>query len=151
MYQVLFFIPSNRAAVSSCLFSDGVHWRQPDVIHPRLGAQRTVSILFSFNPLFLSPSVQTLLSGPGAWSTKQFYIYNALLHLPPIFLCVSSREGMIYKRSGGHRIPGMNCCGHSQACYRWSKRCGHFCPLALFFPLSLASVSVTLLPMLTSN
>ncbi|CAL8285496.1 unnamed protein product [Lota lota] len=31
-------------------------------------------------------------------------------------------EGMVYKRSGGHRIPGMNCCGHSQACYRWSKR-----------------------------
>uniref|UniRef100_A0AAQ4PMH6 Phospholipase n=1 Tax=Gasterosteus aculeatus aculeatus TaxID=481459 RepID=A0AAQ4PMH6_GASAC len=31
-------------------------------------------------------------------------------------------EGMIYKRSGGHRIPGMNCCGHSPACYRWSKR-----------------------------
>ncbi|KAK5857689.1 hypothetical protein PBY51_010916 [Eleginops maclovinus] len=31
-------------------------------------------------------------------------------------------EGMIYKRSGGHRIPGMNCCGHSQACFRWSKR-----------------------------
>ncbi|XP_061651015.1 phospholipase D1a isoform X3 [Phyllopteryx taeniolatus] len=31
-------------------------------------------------------------------------------------------EGMIHKRSGGHRIPGMNCCGHTQACYRWSKR-----------------------------
>uniref|UniRef100_A0A1A8N017 Phospholipase n=1 Tax=Nothobranchius pienaari TaxID=704102 RepID=A0A1A8N017_9TELE len=31
-------------------------------------------------------------------------------------------EGMIYKRSGGHRIPGLNCCGHGQACYRWSKR-----------------------------
>ncbi|KAM7376149.1 hypothetical protein PAMP_005894 [Pampus punctatissimus] len=31
-------------------------------------------------------------------------------------------EGMIHKRSGGHRIPGMNCCGQSQACYRWSKR-----------------------------
>ncbi|XP_039993014.1 phospholipase D1a isoform X2 [Xiphias gladius] len=31
-------------------------------------------------------------------------------------------EGMIYKRSGGHRIPGLNCCGQSQACYRWSKR-----------------------------
>ncbi|KAI5086799.1 phospholipase D1 [Silurus meridionalis] len=29
---------------------------------------------------------------------------------------------MVYKRSGGHRIPGMNCCGHSQICYRWSKR-----------------------------
>ncbi|XP_061097888.1 phospholipase D1a isoform X2 [Conger conger] len=31
-------------------------------------------------------------------------------------------EGMIHKRSGGHRIPGMNCCGHTQVCYRWSKR-----------------------------
>uniref|UniRef100_A0A3Q3X0R9 Phospholipase n=1 Tax=Mola mola TaxID=94237 RepID=A0A3Q3X0R9_MOLML len=31
-------------------------------------------------------------------------------------------EGMIYKRSGGHRIPGMNCCGQSQAFFRWSKR-----------------------------
>lgn len=26
------------------------------------------------------------------------------------------------KRSGGHRIPGMNCCGRSRMCYRWSKR-----------------------------
>uniref|UniRef100_A0A7N8X057 Phospholipase n=1 Tax=Mastacembelus armatus TaxID=205130 RepID=A0A7N8X057_9TELE len=32
------------------------------------------------------------------------------------------REGMVLKRSGGHRIPGMNCCGHSKMCYRWSKR-----------------------------
>lgn len=31
-------------------------------------------------------------------------------------------EGMIMKRSGGHRIPGLNCCGHRRACYRWSKR-----------------------------
>lgn len=42
-------------------------------------------------------------------------------------ISLSSREGMVYKRSGGHRIPGMNCCGQNQACYRWSKRCvtGH--------------------------
>uniref|UniRef100_A0A4W3I7B7 Phospholipase D1 n=1 Tax=Callorhinchus milii TaxID=7868 RepID=A0A4W3I7B7_CALMI len=31
-------------------------------------------------------------------------------------------EGFVMKRSGGHRIPGMNCCGQHQACYRWSKR-----------------------------
>ncbi|KAM6977321.1 phospholipase D1 [Aplochiton taeniatus] len=31
-------------------------------------------------------------------------------------------EGMVSKRSGGHRIPGLNCCGHSKMCYRWSKR-----------------------------
>ncbi|XP_077171610.1 phospholipase D2 isoform X2 [Paroedura picta] len=31
-------------------------------------------------------------------------------------------EGMILKRSGGHRIPGLNCAGRHQFCYRWSKR-----------------------------
>ncbi|XP_064418319.1 phospholipase D1 [Latimeria chalumnae] len=31
-------------------------------------------------------------------------------------------EGIVMKRSGGHRIPGLNCCGHGQVCYRWSKR-----------------------------
>ncbi|MED6241374.1 hypothetical protein ATANTOWER_012002 [Ataeniobius toweri] len=31
-------------------------------------------------------------------------------------------EGMVLKRSGGHRIPRLNCCGHSRMCYRWSKR-----------------------------
>ncbi|XP_018427662.1 PREDICTED: phospholipase D2-like [Nanorana parkeri] len=31
-------------------------------------------------------------------------------------------EGFIQKRSGGHRIPGLNCVGHHQFCYRWSKR-----------------------------
>ncbi|XP_028288110.1 phospholipase D1-like [Parambassis ranga] len=31
-------------------------------------------------------------------------------------------EGMVVKRSGGHRIPGINCCGHRKMCYRWSKR-----------------------------
>ncbi|XP_034427574.1 phospholipase D1 [Hippoglossus hippoglossus] len=31
-------------------------------------------------------------------------------------------EGMVLKRSGGHRIPGLNCCGRSNICYHWSKR-----------------------------
>ncbi|XP_063157864.1 phospholipase D2 isoform X1 [Candoia aspera] len=31
-------------------------------------------------------------------------------------------EGMILKRSGGHHIQGLNCAGHHQVCYRWSKR-----------------------------
>ncbi|XP_041119439.1 phospholipase D1-like isoform X3 [Polyodon spathula] len=31
-------------------------------------------------------------------------------------------EGMIMKRSGGHRIPDLNCCGRHEICYRWSKR-----------------------------
>ncbi|XP_066578460.1 phospholipase D2 [Amia ocellicauda] len=31
-------------------------------------------------------------------------------------------EGFILKRSGGHRIQGINCIGHHQFCYRWSRR-----------------------------
>uniref|UniRef100_H3ACG7 Phospholipase n=1 Tax=Latimeria chalumnae TaxID=7897 RepID=H3ACG7_LATCH len=31
-------------------------------------------------------------------------------------------EGMILKRSGGHHIHGLNCTGHDQVFYRWSKR-----------------------------
>uniref|UniRef100_A0A8C5TND6 Phospholipase n=1 Tax=Malurus cyaneus samueli TaxID=2593467 RepID=A0A8C5TND6_9PASS len=31
-------------------------------------------------------------------------------------------KGFIMKRSGGHRIPGLNCCGQGRMCYRWSKR-----------------------------
>lgn len=57
------------------------------------------------------------------------------------------------KRSGGHRIPGLNCCGQGRMCYRWSKRycwggrrrrccvfLGHTCKnthLVFFFPKSL--------------
>ncbi|XP_062844293.1 phospholipase D1 isoform X2 [Trichomycterus rosablanca] len=31
-------------------------------------------------------------------------------------------EGFILKRSGGHRIQGLNCFGHHQICFRWSQR-----------------------------
>ncbi|XP_060912484.1 phospholipase D1 [Labrus mixtus] len=31
-------------------------------------------------------------------------------------------EGPIFKRSGGHRIQGLNCIGHHQICFRWSRR-----------------------------
>uniref|UniRef100_A0A3B4C926 phospholipase D n=1 Tax=Pygocentrus nattereri TaxID=42514 RepID=A0A3B4C926_PYGNA len=31
-------------------------------------------------------------------------------------------EGFILKRSGGHRIQGLNCFGHHQFCFRWSHR-----------------------------
>uniref|UniRef100_A0A8C5CEA4 Phospholipase n=1 Tax=Gadus morhua TaxID=8049 RepID=A0A8C5CEA4_GADMO len=44
------------------------------------------------------------------------------LSLPPPPPPPPSREGMVLKRSGGHRIPGMNCCGRTKMCYRWSKR-----------------------------
>ncbi|EHH57610.1 Phospholipase D2 [Macaca fascicularis] len=54
--------------------------------------------------------------------TMSFYRnYHALTE----FLEVSQLsfiEGTIRKRSGGHRVPGLTCCGRDQVCYRWSKR-----------------------------
>uniref|UniRef100_A0A8C9W7D5 Phospholipase n=1 Tax=Scleropages formosus TaxID=113540 RepID=A0A8C9W7D5_SCLFO len=41
---------------------------------------------------------------------------------PELFSHSLSPECMVQKRSGGHRIPGLNCCGRSKVCYRWSKR-----------------------------
>uniref|UniRef100_A0A8D3EBU3 Phospholipase n=1 Tax=Scophthalmus maximus TaxID=52904 RepID=A0A8D3EBU3_SCOMX len=88
--------------------------RRFDVLHSRLGTQRTVSIF----PSFLSLPRPETTTDFGQTLYKLVSYYKCRNNV----CCVSSREGMIYKRSGGHRIPGMNCCGHSQACYRWSKR-----------------------------
>uniref|UniRef100_A0A665WIP5 Phospholipase n=1 Tax=Echeneis naucrates TaxID=173247 RepID=A0A665WIP5_ECHNA len=69
--------------------------------------------------------LDTFLKCAHLQTTTCLVLFNQCLMLQKIFnnLFVSSfREGMIYKRSGGHRIPGMNCCGQSQVCYRWSKR-----------------------------
>lgn len=108
--------------------------------------------------------------GPkGLWG---FSLYLNSLNFPFFFKCppyipqcrrcfitlsVSSREGMIYKRSGGHRIPGMNCCGHSKACYRWSKRCVVtpvlvWCSLCLSSPFCVfLSLSLNLLLLCLTN
>uniref|UniRef100_A0A8C2IBU4 Phospholipase n=1 Tax=Cyprinus carpio TaxID=7962 RepID=A0A8C2IBU4_CYPCA len=81
-------------------------------------------------------------TGQGRASLKQLEDYlNKLLKMPMYrnyhatmeFIEVSQLsfihdlgpkglEGIVLKRSGGHRIPGLNCCGHSKMCYRWSKR-----------------------------
>lgn len=49
--------------------------------------------------------------GPSAW--KKFIVQH-------VSTCL--REGPIFKRSGGHRIQGLNCIGHHQLCFRWSRR-----------------------------
>uniref|UniRef100_A0AAZ3SA69 Phospholipase n=1 Tax=Oncorhynchus tshawytscha TaxID=74940 RepID=A0AAZ3SA69_ONCTS len=76
--------------------------------------------------------------GDRSWSNYYFSLYLIPINTVPLspqmeFIDVSQMsfihdlgpkglEGMIHKRSGGHRIPGLNCCGHSEVCYRWSKR-----------------------------
>lgn len=54
---------------SSCLFPDGVHWREPAVLRSRFGAQRTVSIFFSFWPPSFGTKYQVLLLHPTALRT----------------------------------------------------------------------------------
>ncbi|KAL2094910.1 hypothetical protein ACEWY4_009629 [Coilia grayii] len=37
-------------------------------------------------------------------------------------LGIKGLEGFIHKRSGGHRVQGLNCIVHDQVCFRWSRR-----------------------------
>nr|XP_033780162.1 phospholipase D2 isoform X2 [Geotrypetes seraphini] len=53
-------------------------------------------------------------------ATKEFLDVSCLSFIPD--LGPKGLEGMILKRSGGHRIQGLNCAGRHQICYRWSKR-----------------------------
>ncbi|XP_044144525.1 phospholipase D1 isoform X2 [Bufo gargarizans] len=53
-------------------------------------------------------------------ATREFIDVNQLSFIHE--LGPKGIEGMIMKRSGGHRIPGLNCCGQGSVCYRWSKR-----------------------------
>uniref|UniRef100_A0A8C8GVP4 Phospholipase n=1 Tax=Oncorhynchus tshawytscha TaxID=74940 RepID=A0A8C8GVP4_ONCTS len=82
--------------------------------------------------------IPELPRGNWNWTDYYFSLYLIPINTVPLspqmeFIDVSQMsfihdlgpkglEGMIHKRSGGHRIPGLNCCGHSEACYRWSKR-----------------------------
>uniref|UniRef100_A0A8C0F884 phospholipase D n=1 Tax=Bubo bubo TaxID=30461 RepID=A0A8C0F884_BUBBB len=78
-----------------------------------------------------SPNVYTieLTHGEFTWQVKRKFKhfqefhrellrYKAFVRIP----IPTRREGFIMKRSGGHRIPGLNCCGQGRMCYRWSKR-----------------------------
>uniref|UniRef100_A0AAR2LKL2 Phospholipase n=1 Tax=Pygocentrus nattereri TaxID=42514 RepID=A0AAR2LKL2_PYGNA len=66
-------------------------------------------------------TLQIMLLGLSAcvWFDDCFSFWS-LVSLVLSFLCLS--EGFILKRSGGHRIQGLNCFGHHQFCFRWSHR-----------------------------
>uniref|UniRef100_A0A674IUB8 Phospholipase n=1 Tax=Terrapene triunguis TaxID=2587831 RepID=A0A674IUB8_9SAUR len=74
------------------------------------------------NPYILSKVFMLILKMP----MYRNYHGTLCMHVSNLpFIChlyICFREGMIMKRSGGHRIPGLNCCGQGRVCYRWSKR-----------------------------
>jgi len=84
---------------------------QSAVLHQRPWTQRPVStdcVCFFFCDFSAVPLLLTCIS--------------ATLLLVFVCLFVYLREGYILKRSGGHRIQGLNCIGHHQFCFRWSRR-----------------------------
>ncbi|XP_037125552.1 phospholipase D1 isoform X1 [Syngnathus acus] len=53
-------------------------------------------------------------------SMLEFLSVSALSFVPD--LGPKGLEGPIFKKSGGHRVQGLNCIGHHQICFRWSRR-----------------------------
>uniref|UniRef100_A0A8C5TSQ9 phospholipase D n=1 Tax=Malurus cyaneus samueli TaxID=2593467 RepID=A0A8C5TSQ9_9PASS len=70
-----------------------------------------------------SPNVYTieLSHGEFVWQVKRKFKHFQEFHRE-LLRYKAFVEGFIMKRSGGHRIPGLNCCGQGRMCYRWSKR-----------------------------
>lgn len=101
--------------------SGGVYWCKSAVIYPRPGAKRLVSSLYMRSCSYMTSCQK---SRPQIlqwyWFCSSDVLYNS--NNGELHLFLSFREGMVSKRSGGHRIPGLNCCGQSKMCYRWSKR-----------------------------
>uniref|UniRef100_A0A8B9ZPL0 phospholipase D n=1 Tax=Anas zonorhyncha TaxID=75864 RepID=A0A8B9ZPL0_9AVES len=82
-----------------------------------------------------SPNVYTieLTHGEFTWQVKRKFKhfqefhrellrYKAFKIPSPLSQNYHGTVSMVMKRSGGHRIPGLNCCGQGRMCYRWSKR-----------------------------
>ncbi|KAM9332850.1 phospholipase D2 [Pholidichthys leucotaenia] len=85
------------------------------------GTERTRR--FSSKMKFLEEYLNGLLESPFCrkdHSMLEFLSVGALSFVTD--LGPKGLEGPIIKRSGGHRIQGLNCIGHHRVCFRWSRR-----------------------------
>uniref|UniRef100_A0A665WG34 Phospholipase n=1 Tax=Echeneis naucrates TaxID=173247 RepID=A0A665WG34_ECHNA len=98
-------------------------------LHGTERTRRTSSKMVSnlIPPLLLQKYLEEYLN--GLLENRFYRSYHSMLE----FLSVGALsfvtdlgpkglEGPIFKRSGGHRIQGLNCAGHHQFCFRWSRR-----------------------------
>lgn len=88
------------------------------------GLHHNYMILFTFSwsSSLLARSPLSLILDQKACK-KTFYYFTASVQAVGTFLSpLCFREGPIFKRSGGHRIQGLNCIGHHRFCFRWSRR-----------------------------
>uniref|UniRef100_A0A8C3B283 Phospholipase n=1 Tax=Cyclopterus lumpus TaxID=8103 RepID=A0A8C3B283_CYCLU len=107
-------LPSRRLAPTHAHTRTHTHTHTRTHTHARIKCNDSLSR--ELDEEIISRQLEDYLNKLLRMAMYRKYHHTVSNHTP------ANYEGMIYKRSGGHRIPGMNCCGHSQACYRWSKR-----------------------------
>ena len=99
------------------LIPAGIPWCQCSLLCQWAWTQRPVS---NFNSLWEYVMVYEKVR-VSVYSVY-FNVTNSLSVWAMLVMSLYFREGSIFKRSGGHRIQGLNCIGHHQFCFRWSKR-----------------------------
>ncbi|XP_020768692.2 phospholipase D2 isoform X2 [Odocoileus virginianus] len=113
-------LPLARFAVASSPASEGDSREIPSL--PRAGPEGS-SRRTSSKQKYLENYLNRLLTMSfyrNYHAMTEFLEVSQLSFIPD--LGCKGLEGVIRKRSGGHRLPGLTCCGRDQVCYRWSKR-----------------------------
>ncbi|XP_067325735.1 phospholipase D2 [Anolis sagrei] len=120
--MLLAFIPLSRFSAHGSP-PEGVSLGLPSLPHGGGGSGGEVSRRPSSKQKHLEEYLNTLL---GSSFYRDHHALTEFLDVSPLSfipdLGPKGLEGMILKRSGGHRVQGLNCAGRHQICYRWSKR-----------------------------
>uniref|UniRef100_A0A668A4Q8 Phospholipase n=1 Tax=Myripristis murdjan TaxID=586833 RepID=A0A668A4Q8_9TELE len=87
-------------------------------------AHHSVKLNYTYQPLkYLEEYLNGLLENSFCRSDHSMLEFLSVSTLSFVTdLGPKGLEGPIFKRSGGHRIQGLNCIGHHQFCFRWSRR-----------------------------
>ncbi|XP_062813753.1 phospholipase D2 isoform X1 [Anolis carolinensis] len=120
--MLLAFLPLSRFSVQGSP-PEAASLGLPSLPHGGGGSGGEVSRRPSSKQKHLEKYLNTLL---GSRFYRDHHAMTEFLDVSPLSfipdLGPKGLEGLILKRSGGHRIQGLNCAGRHQICYRWSKR-----------------------------
>ncbi|XP_074839079.1 phospholipase D2 isoform X2 [Carettochelys insculpta] len=112
------FLPLSRFALQGSR-AEATSQEMPALPHAGGGAARRPSSKQKYLESYLN-SLLAMSFYRNYHAMAEFLDVSQLSFIPD--LGPKGLEGMILKRSGGHRLQGLNCFGHHQICYRWSKR-----------------------------
>uniref|UniRef100_K7F6G5 Phospholipase n=1 Tax=Pelodiscus sinensis TaxID=13735 RepID=K7F6G5_PELSI len=112
------FLPLSRFAIQGSR-AEATSQEMPALPHAGEGTSRRPSSKQKYLESYLN-SLLAMSFYRNYHAMAEFLDVSQLSFIPD--LGPKGLEGMILKRSGGHHIQGLNCFGHHQICYRWSKR-----------------------------